>query len=119
MPLVLYEELEVTVPDTAGDQLLILHARVVHQRAVDATAGEKVYGSASSSRPLRTETRRCLDGLSRTVHGVARRRRRAQGRLAATRYPVTSVALTAHSGHVAEPSTGFPRPRGSRPRSSA
>src|SRR6516164_1631964 len=32
-PLALYEELEITVPDTIGDQLLILRAKVVHQRA--------------------------------------------------------------------------------------
>src|SRR5438067_7891474 len=41
-PLVLYEDLEVTVPDTGGDQLLILRARVVHQRAVEHE-GQQVY----------------------------------------------------------------------------
>ena len=66
MPLVLYEELEVTVPDTGGDQLLILRARVVHQRAVDHD-GEMVYRVGLEFANMRVETRRCLDGLLKTV----------------------------------------------------
>jgi c-di-GMP-binding flagellar brake protein YcgR len=65
-PLALYEELEVTVPDTAGDQLLILRAKVVHQRAVDVT-GETVYRVGLEFAAMRTETRRCLDDLLKTV----------------------------------------------------
>jgi c-di-GMP-binding flagellar brake protein YcgR len=65
-PLVLYEELEVTVPDTGGDQLLILRARVVHQRAVDIE-GETVYRVGLEFGRMRTETRRCLDDLLKTV----------------------------------------------------
>ena len=65
-PLVLYEELEITVPDTGGDQLLILRAKVVHQRAVDV-GGETVYRVGLEFGQLRTETRRCLDDLLKTV----------------------------------------------------
>ena len=65
-PLVLYEELEVTVPDTGGEQLLILRARVVHQRAVEHD-GETVYRVGLEFANLRIETRRCLDGLLKTV----------------------------------------------------
>ncbi|HXU73782.1 MAG TPA: PilZ domain-containing protein [Polyangia bacterium] len=64
--LVLYEELEVTVPDTAGDQLLILRARVVHQRAVEHE-GEAVYRVGLEFANLRIETRRCLNDLLKTV----------------------------------------------------
>ena len=65
-PLVLYEELEVTVPDTGGEQLLILRARVVHQRAVEHD-GEMVYRVGLEFANLRIETRRCLDGILKTV----------------------------------------------------
>jgi c-di-GMP-binding flagellar brake protein YcgR len=65
-PLVLYEELEITVPDTGGDQLLILRAKVVHQRAVDVS-GETVYRVGLEFGQLRTETKRCLDDLLKTV----------------------------------------------------
>lgn len=65
-PLVLYEDLEVTVPDTGGDQLLILRARVVHQRAVELE-GHMVYRVGLEFGTLRTETRRCLNDLLKTV----------------------------------------------------
>jgi c-di-GMP-binding flagellar brake protein YcgR len=65
-PLVLYEDLEVTVPDTGGDQLLILRARVVHQRAVEVE-GEMVYRVGLEFGTMRTETRRCLNDLLKTV----------------------------------------------------
>ena len=65
-PLVLYEDLEVTVPDTVGDQLLILRARVVHQRAV-AIDGEAVYRVGLEFGNMRTEARRCLNDLLKTV----------------------------------------------------
>jgi c-di-GMP-binding flagellar brake protein YcgR len=65
-PLVLYEDLEVTVPDTAGDQLLILRARVVHQRAVEVD-GEQVYRVGLEFGQMRTEARRCLNDLLKTV----------------------------------------------------
>ncbi len=67
-PLVLYEELDVTVPDTNGDQLLILHARVVSQRAVPVDPGAPpMYRVGLEMGALRPETRRCLDGLLETV----------------------------------------------------
>jgi c-di-GMP-binding flagellar brake protein YcgR len=65
-PLVLYEDLEVTVPDTSGEQLLIVRARVVHQRAVQVD-GETVYRVGLEFAELRTEARRCLDELLKTV----------------------------------------------------
>lgn len=64
--LVLYEDIEVTVPDTAGDQLLILRARVVHQRAVEID-GEQVYRVGLEFGQMRTEARRCLNDLLKTV----------------------------------------------------
>jgi hypothetical protein len=65
-PLALYEDLEITVPDTGGDQLLILRAKVVHQRAVDV-GSETVYRVGLEFGQLRTETRRCVDDLLKTV----------------------------------------------------
>jgi hypothetical protein len=65
-PLVLYEELDVTVPDTAGDQLLILRARVVNQRALPED-GHQVYRVGLEVGPLRPETKRCLSELMRSV----------------------------------------------------
>lgn len=65
-PLVLYEELEVTVPDTSGVQLLILQARVVHQRAI-AHGDETGYRVGLEFAQLRRESRRCLDELLKTV----------------------------------------------------
>jgi c-di-GMP-binding flagellar brake protein YcgR len=65
-PLVLYEDIEVTVPDTSGEQLLILRARVVHQRALEVE-GETVYRVGLEFGGMRTEARRCLDELLKTV----------------------------------------------------
>ena len=65
-PLALYEELEITVPDTGGDQLLILRAKVVHQRAVDV-GNDTVYRVGLEFGQLRTETRRCVEDLLKTV----------------------------------------------------
>jgi c-di-GMP-binding flagellar brake protein YcgR len=68
-PLVLYEELDITVPDTNGDQLLILHARVINQRVLPITADdeEMLYRVNLEMSPLRPETRRCLEGVLQTV----------------------------------------------------
>jgi PilZ domain len=65
-PLVLYEELDITVPDTNGDQLLILHAHVVNQRVVDGTP--VAYEVDLEMNALRPETRRCLESLRDAVH---------------------------------------------------
>jgi c-di-GMP-binding flagellar brake protein YcgR len=65
-PLVLYEELDITVPDTNGDQLLILHARVVSQKVV-ASGADSVYRVGLEVAALRPETRRCLESLLETV----------------------------------------------------
>ena len=45
-PLVLYEEIDVTVPDLGGGELLILHARVVNQRAVSRDETQHLPGRA-------------------------------------------------------------------------
>ncbi len=68
-PLVLYEELDVTIPDTHGDQLLIVHAKVVSQRVVPAVEGfsDLSYRVGLEMASLRPETRRCLEGLMQTV----------------------------------------------------
>lgn len=65
-PLVLYEEVDVTVPDLAGGELLILHARVVNQRAV-SVEGRTDYRVGLEFSNLRPEARSCLDALLRSV----------------------------------------------------
>jgi c-di-GMP-binding flagellar brake protein YcgR len=65
-PLVLHEDLEVTVPDTAGEQLLILHARVVQQRPVEEL-GQTVFRVGLEFGELRPETLRCVQSLLFTV----------------------------------------------------
>jgi len=68
-PLVLYEDLDVTVPDTNGDQLLILHGKVVNQHIVPTldSSTETLYRVGLEMAPFRPETRRCLDGLMQSV----------------------------------------------------
>jgi hypothetical protein len=68
-PLVLYEDLDVTVPDTNGEQLLILHGRVVHQHILPSldSASEPLYRVGLEMASFRPETRRCLDGLMQSV----------------------------------------------------
>lgn len=65
-PLVLYEELDITLPDLAGKELLILSARVVNQRAVEAD-GKLTYRVGFEFIHLRPEASRCLHELLRTV----------------------------------------------------
>lgn len=68
-PLVLYEELDITVPDTNGDQLLILHGHVVDQRALPSIEpdAEPLYRVGLEMSALRPETRRCLESLMESV----------------------------------------------------
>ena len=68
-PLVLYEELDMTIPDTSGDQLFIVHAKVVSQRVVPAIDGvtELSYRVGLEMASMRLEARRCLGGLLQTV----------------------------------------------------
>jgi c-di-GMP-binding flagellar brake protein YcgR len=61
-PLVLYEEVDITVPDFSGGELLILHARVVNQRGIDQ-AGSRVYRVGLEFASLRGETRKVLEAL--------------------------------------------------------
>jgi hypothetical protein len=68
--LVLYEELDITVPDTNGDQLLILHARVVSQKVLPPEGGgggEMLYRVGLEMAALRPETRGCLESLLAAV----------------------------------------------------
>ncbi len=76
-PLVLYEELEVTVPDTAGDQLLILRARVVHQRAVEVD-GETVYRVGLEFGEPAHRDAQVPERSPENGHGVDRRRDRSR-----------------------------------------
>ncbi len=66
-PLAFQEQIDVTVPDTAGDQLLVLRAKVVHQHAVKAESGVTAYRVGLEFAPMRPETRRCLTELLRVV----------------------------------------------------
>lgn len=65
-PLVLYERLDVTVPDLSGGELLILHAQVVNQRSVSREE-RTVYRVGLEFDPLRPETAKCLDALLHEV----------------------------------------------------
>ena len=65
-PLVLYEEVDVTVPDLAGVELLILHARVVNQRS-QIRDGHTSYQVGLEFGSMRPEAKRLLDELLRSV----------------------------------------------------
>ena len=65
-PLSLYEDIDVTVPDLSGAELLILHARVAHQRKV--TRGDHtVYQVGLEFAEMRNEARACVVQLLRAV----------------------------------------------------
>jgi len=65
--LVLYEEVDVTVPDLAGVELLILHARVVNQRS-QIRDGHTSYQVGLEFGSMRPEAKRLLDELLRSVN---------------------------------------------------
>jgi c-di-GMP-binding flagellar brake protein YcgR len=65
-PLSLYEELDITVPDLGGGELIILHARVVNQRAEDRPSGH-VYRVGLEFTSLRPETHRVITALLQSV----------------------------------------------------
>ncbi len=65
-PLVLYEEIDITVPDLGGGELLILHARIVNQRPLvkdDLT----VYRVGLEFTSMRPEAHRLLKELLLSV----------------------------------------------------
>jgi hypothetical protein len=66
-PLALYEAVDVTVPDLDGAELLILHARVVHQRAHTVHGGPTIYRVGLEFRDMRPEAKRLLVELLRIV----------------------------------------------------
>jgi c-di-GMP-binding flagellar brake protein YcgR len=66
-PLVLYEEVDVSVPDMGGGELLILHARVVNQRAVTKDGGGTAYRVGLEFGSMRPEAQRLLVELMRSV----------------------------------------------------
>jgi c-di-GMP-binding flagellar brake protein YcgR len=65
-PLVLYEEVDLTVPDLSGAELIILHARVVNQRGIPREGGQ-VYRVGLEFIGLRPETKRVLGALLESV----------------------------------------------------
>lgn len=65
-PLALYEDVEVAVPDMAGQELLILRARVAHQRKTQKDE-RTVYQVGLEFNDLRSEARRCVGELLRAV----------------------------------------------------
>jgi hypothetical protein len=65
-PLVLYEEIDVTVPDMSGAELLILHARVAHQRKT-VKDERPVYQVGLEFAEMRSEALRCVGELLRAV----------------------------------------------------
>jgi Tfp pilus assembly protein PilZ len=69
-PLVLYEEVDVTVPDLAGAELLILHARVVNQLEVKRETGVVWHVNLEFTQ-MRLEAKRCVDALLRVVIDAA------------------------------------------------
>jgi c-di-GMP-binding flagellar brake protein YcgR len=66
-PLVLYEEVDVTVPDMGGGELLILHARVVNQRAISRDEGGQAYRVGLEFGAMRPEALRLLKELLKSV----------------------------------------------------
>ena len=64
-PLVLYEEIDVTVPDLVGGELLILHAKVMNQRPLGTGRTGWRVGLAFTS--MRPEARRLVEELLRSV----------------------------------------------------
>jgi c-di-GMP-binding flagellar brake protein YcgR len=66
-PLVLYEEVDITVPDLGGGELIILHARVVNQRAENRAAAGQVYRVGLEFTTMRPETHRVIDALLQSV----------------------------------------------------
>jgi hypothetical protein len=68
-PLVLYEELELIVPDDVGEPLLILRARVIRQRAV-VEQGQMAYRVGLEIGPLRQATKGCLEAVLKVVSDV-------------------------------------------------
>jgi c-di-GMP-binding flagellar brake protein YcgR len=69
-PLVLYEEVDVTVPDLAGGELLILHARVVNQRELKRETGTAWRVNLEFTQ-MRPEAKSCVDALLRSVADAA------------------------------------------------
>jgi c-di-GMP-binding flagellar brake protein YcgR len=65
-PLVLYEEVDVTVPDMGGGELLILHARVVNQRPI-TKEGVQAFRVGLEFGSMRPEAQRLLGELLRSV----------------------------------------------------
>jgi hypothetical protein len=66
-PLVLYEEVDITVPDLGGGELIILHARVVNQRAENRGGAGQVYRVGLEFTAMRSETHRVIDALLQSV----------------------------------------------------
>jgi Tfp pilus assembly protein PilZ len=69
-PLVLYEEVDVSVPDTSGGELLILHGRVVNQREVKRET-ERVWRVNLEFTQMRPEAKSCVEALLRAVMDAA------------------------------------------------
>jgi c-di-GMP-binding flagellar brake protein YcgR len=69
-PLVLYEEVDITVPDMSGGELIILHARVVNQRAVSEAPGA-AYRVGLEFANLRPEALLVLEALLKSVVAAA------------------------------------------------
>jgi c-di-GMP-binding flagellar brake protein YcgR len=65
-PLVLYEEIDITVPDLGGGELIILHARIVNQRA-ENRGPNQVYRVGMEFTNLRPETHRVITALLQSV----------------------------------------------------
>jgi c-di-GMP-binding flagellar brake protein YcgR len=65
-PLVLYEEVDITVPDLGGGELIILHARVVNQRSEVRGEGQ-VFRVGLEFTSLRPETHRVIEALLQSV----------------------------------------------------
>jgi c-di-GMP-binding flagellar brake protein YcgR len=66
-PLVLYEEIEVSLPDLTGKDLLILNGRVVHQHPVEKESNLRGYRIGLQFKELNTEAKSCLDALLKRV----------------------------------------------------
>jgi c-di-GMP-binding flagellar brake protein YcgR len=66
-PLALYEEVDVSVPDMAGGELLILHGRVVNQREHRSPDSPTIWRVGLEFTQMRPEAASCLQALMRSV----------------------------------------------------
>jgi hypothetical protein len=72
-PMVLYEEVEVSVPDLSGKELLIINGRVVFVHSMKQEDGSDRFRIGLQFKELKPEAKACLDTLLKQVLELKRR----------------------------------------------